>query len=160
MDERRHRGGTIAFIAAVSGLLTALAALLHAAGAFRTDAASRSGPVSVHSELTTAPPASSAPPSADATSAAASVQLNSSAQSQVRIVQGSGSNPLISECAAGDTSACATILNDLIDGCQNDNLKSCDALYAVSPVGSTLNTWAATCGARYSDESLAGRCAD
>ena len=66
---------------------------------------------------------------------------------------------LVNDCAAGDASACADLLDGLAVECNQGFGLSCDVLYQASPVGSEYEFYGATCGGRLADDSFAGQCA-
>ncbi len=65
---------------------------------------------------------------------------------------------LVSECAAGDDSACASILDILTEECAKGIGVGCDVLYEVSPLGSDYESYGATCGGRWLSGEYADLC--
>jgi hypothetical protein len=81
-----------------------------------------------------------------------SLQLDN-APASASALPDSGSNDsfdqVINSCAQGDDAACVTIVDMLVNDCAQGYGLSCDALYEISPSGSDLEAFGATCGGRY-----------
>ena len=70
---------------------------------------------------------------------------------------GSGVDQTIQDCANGSLDACLVVLEQFTNDCANGFGLGCDALWLVSPSGTDLEYFGATCGYRV-DESNASRC--
>ncbi len=66
---------------------------------------------------------------------------------------------IVDDCASGDDESCQTLLDALVEECDEGYGFSCDVLYQISPSGSDYEAFGATCGGRV-DEENAGSCAD
>jgi hypothetical protein len=65
---------------------------------------------------------------------------------------------MIDDCGNGDIEACAWVLETLAQECYDGYGISCDALYAVSPIGSDYEWYGGTCGEYFADLTYAGTC--
>jgi hypothetical protein len=155
-EMQQTRGGFLRFLTTIPGILTAVAAIVTAAGG-----------IYVGSHQDGSPPA---PMNLYMTSVAAPDSVASVDQQSLRLSNASagvsdlGSDDpvpvLISQCAGGDDGACASILDTLAQECTDGAGISCDVLYELSPVGSDYETYGATCGGRWASEDYADLCSE
>jgi hypothetical protein len=150
------RRGFVGFLTTIPGILTALAALLTAAGGvYVASQESKSGPPVVN---LTVP--GSAAPTASANVDQQTLRLDNASSELANLPTNSMGNPyqqLVDQCNQGSIEACSAILETLGQECYQGYGVSCDVLYMVSPVGSDYEAYGATCGYRYSPD-IAGRC--
>lgn len=151
------RGGFLGFMRSVPGVLTALAAVLTAAGGAYVAVHKGNDPAATppryNINLTVQP--NQAAPSSDTSVNAGSVDLQNTSQTSISAAT---SSDAVDQCSQGSEAACETVLEDLISGCYGGEGSSCDLLYEVSPTGSELESYAATCGYRFADDTYADSC--
>jgi hypothetical protein len=168
------RGGFLGFVTSLPGVLTALAAVLTAVGGVLIavkpgDSKPVSGPSTPPS--VTSPGAqtqgvsnltsSGGPAPVNVTVTLQDLRLdNASGDANNVPSQGSdgSAEQLIAACGQGDESACVAVVNELVDECAQGYGVSCDVLYEISPAGSDLETYGATCGLRLDADDYADRC--
>lgn len=150
--EQESKGGFLGFLTTVPGILTAIAALITAGtGGVVYFANGDSGQDVTRVVVETQPaPAAPAPEEAAAVDVSASTGLSSDDPVQT----------VIDDCGNGDLDACAWVLETLAQECYDGYVGSCDALFAVSPIGSDYEWYGGTCGGYYADLSYAGTCSD
>ena len=152
--------GFVGFMTTVPGVLTALAGVVTALGSVWIGLGSHDvtptppTPSTTTMTITQAPQTDAAPP--EVSSAEADALRLGNANGLQMEDNGSG---LVDACAQGDYSACAQLLTTLVQECDAGYGISCDILYAVSPVGTALEEYGATCGYRF-DVDVAGTCED
>lgn len=151
------RGRFLRFLTTIPGILTAVAALITAVTGIYVGGhhdGSSPGPVNLIMSSPSAPPPSVTSVDPD------SLQLS---RASADLDDLGNSNPvvdLVSQCAAGDDGACASILDILAQECADGAGVSCDVLYELSPDGSDYNVFGATCGGRWLNEDYADLCGE
>jgi hypothetical protein len=153
-----HRRGFLGFLTTIPGVLTAAAALVTAAGGAYAARHSGAGSDPPHAQ----PPAavinltlSAQAPAPRGGETVASTQALQAVP--VRDAQ-DPAEQLVQNCAAGDDTACARVVEGLVQECQDGSGLSCDVLYELSDEGSDYETYGGTCGYRYNTMVNAGSC--
>lgn len=153
-ETQQARGGFVQFMTTVPGILTAIAAIITAAGGIYIGS-HRDGSSAGTTNLVMT--AGGAPATVTYVDPQTLRLSNASAD-----VSALGSNDpvqgLVGQCAAGDDGACASILDMLAQECADGVGASCDALFQLSPEGSDYQAYGASCGDRWPSEDVAGLC--
>ncbi|MFN2607564.1 MAG: hypothetical protein ABR511_06655 [Acidimicrobiales bacterium] len=165
MTEIETRAGGIGgFMTSVPGILTALAALVTAAGGIYVGvnhSGSKDGgpkpPVVVNLQM---PPsaAPAEPGSVDATSLRGTSPV--AAVSRFASDTTDPIDQLASDCAGGDAGSCADMLDALAVECRDGSGAGCDTLYELSPAGSGWEAYGDTCGGRFSPGEVTDTCSE
>lgn len=144
--------GFLRFWSTMPGVLTALAALVTAAGTIYLNMAGGDGPdTPVPNTVTTSTPA---PPTTLVAPTVPPVVTTLVARSP----SGSDAVDPVRACAQGDERSCAVVLDGLVDDCLAGDGFSCDLVYEVTDVGSELEWLGATCGYEFATDIYAGEC--
>ena len=171
------RSGFLGFLTSLPGILTAFAAVLTAVGgivfAVNQGDSKAGGTPSPQTSTTPVSTQSQTPPPGNLTKSGGRAPVdvtvtfqtlrlgNAPADTNSLPSQGSdgSAEQLINACSEGDENACVTIIKDLVYECEQGYGVSCDVLYEISPVGSDLETFGATCGLRL-DADVADTCSE
>jgi hypothetical protein len=169
------RGGFLGFVTSLPGVLTALAAVLTAVGGIliavkQGDSKAASGPTTPPPTVTSTSAqdqgasnlaSSGGPAPVNVTVTLQDLRLGNASDDADNVPsQGSdgSAEQLIAACGQGDEGACMTVVKALVDECARGYGVSCDVLYEISPAGSDLETYGATCGLRLDANGYADRC--
>ena len=158
MSEDESPGkGVVGFLTSLPGILASVGTLVTAIGGIYLGVHHSSGPStqpspeppSVVINLQTRPPGNAPDPSQVGDG---SLQL-ANAPAGASDLPDAGSNnsfdQLVNSCGQGDDAACVTMVDMLINDCSQGYGLSCDALYEISPSGSDVEAFGATCGGRF-----------
>jgi len=153
--QQQARGAVLGFMTTMPGILTAIAAVVTAAGSIYLGAhqGSPSAAAAPAGSNLTSSVSSSTPPSPVPSVDPQSLRLSADNLGEVDLAQS-----LIEQCGAGDDIACITILDTLSRECSDGVGLSCDVLYEISPSGSAYEAYGATCGGRWESYDYADMC--
>jgi hypothetical protein len=155
-DLEQARGGFLRFLTTIPGILTAVAAVVTAAGGIYLGShQAGSSPVPVNLYM-----ASGGAPASVASVDQQSLRLANAQADTSNLASSDPITALISQCAAGDDGACASILDTLTQECADGTGLSCDLLYELSPAGSDYEAYGASCGNRWPNEDYADLCSE
>lgn len=145
------RGGFMSFWGTLPGVLTALATLVTAVGGIYFAS-------NQNSEQAVPPPAP--PPTTQPSEPPVVILPVPISQADLEDVQVDepALSDLLEGCADGNLADCERLVEELEAACDGGDPYACNDLYQVSPVGSDLEDFGATCGYRLADWSYAGEC--
>jgi hypothetical protein len=149
---QESRGGFLGFLTTLPGILTAIAALITAGTGGVVYLANGDSSGQQEMRIVVEQPAPDAPTEDEAAELDVSADTGLSSDDPVQ--------DMIDDCSYGDVDACVWVLETLSQDCFEGYGFSCDALYAVSPVGSAYEWYGGTCGEYFADLGYAGTCSE